>query len=90
MAVVDGKIKETLTHQKVSNAAENLRVIPLAEFWEENTDCLHALALQRTGDHAGLVIELFGGRFDAGTGRIWNGAARRIVQNIGDGRWAEV
>src|ERR1700722_13761211 len=79
VAVMNGEIKKTLPHQEISDTTENLRVIALAEFRQENSDRLHALALQRSGDHAGLVIELFRGGLDALTGRIWNGTTWRII-----------
>jgi hypothetical protein len=88
--MVDSKIKKTLPHQKVSNTTEDLRVVALAKFREENTDCLHTLTLQGTGDHAGLVIKFLSGRLNPLTGRIRNGAAGRIIQDIGYCGWTEV
>src|SRR5271170_3704195 len=87
---MNGEIKKTLLHQEISDTTENLGVIALAEFRQENPDRLHALALQRSGDHAGLVIELFCGGPDTLTGRIWNGTTWRIIQDIRDGGWTEV
>lgn len=53
VTVMDREIKETLPHQKIFDATENLRVIALTELRKKNADCLHALALQRTGNYAG-------------------------------------
>ena len=87
--MVDCEIKKTLPHQEVSHTAENLGMVSLAELREEDADGLHAFALQRTGDHARLVVKLFGCGFDALPSCLWNRTPGRIIQDIRDGGWAE-
>src|SRR5580658_3989194 len=88
--MMNGEIKKPFPHQEIAHAAENLRMVPLAKFRQENTDGLHAFALQCAGDHAGLIVEFFGGGLDTLTGCIGNRTAWRVIQDVGDGGRAEM
>lgn len=89
VTMVDGEIEVVLTHEQVSDAGEYLRVVAFAELGQKDPDRLHALALERSGDHGGLIVELFCGGPDASAGGFWDGAAGRIVQDEGDGGGTE-
>jgi len=64
-------------------------VVAFAEFGEKDADGLHALALEVSGDHGGLVVELFGGCFDSGSSGFRDGSAGGVVEDEGDSRGAE-
>jgi hypothetical protein len=70
--MMNREIEIALADEKITDAAENLGVIALAQFRKEDTNCLHPLSLEGSGDHAGLVIELGGGLLDTPTGCIGN------------------
>ena len=89
MAVVNGEVEIVLAHEQVADTGEDLGVVAFAELREEDTDGLHALALEVSGDHGGLVVELFGGGFDAGARGLGDGTAGSIVEDEGDGGGAE-
>lgn len=89
VAVVDGEVEVVLAHEQVADAREDLGVVAFAEFGEEDTDGLHALALEGAGDHGGLVVELFGSGLDAGARGLGDGAAGSIVEDEGDSGGAE-
>ncbi len=86
--VMDGEIEVALAHQQVADAAEDLGVVAFAEFGQQNADGLHALALKGAGDHAGLVVELRCGGFDARAGGLGNRAAGGVVEDERDRRGA--
>ena len=85
MAVVDGEIEVVLAHEQVSYAGEDLGVVAFAKFGEKDADGLHALALEVSGDHAGLVVEVKGGCFDACSRGFGDRASRGVVEDVGDG-----
>ena len=71
--VVNGEIEIAFPDEKISNAAQHLRVVSLAKLRQQDPDCLHALSLEGTGDHAGAVVEFGGSGLDAITRGGWNG-----------------
>ena len=90
VAMVDGEVEVALLHEEVAGAGDDLGVIALAEFGEEDADGLDALALKFAGDHGGLVVELASGGADALAGGGGDGAAGCVVEDEGDGGGAEV
>jgi hypothetical protein len=89
VAVVDGEVEVVLAHEQVSDAGEDLGVVAFTELGEKDSDGLHALALEVSGDHGGLVIEFFGGGFNAGACGLGYGSAGSVVEDEGDGGGAE-
>src|SRR6266702_834676 len=79
--VMDREVEIAFTYQQITDAAQNLGVVTLAELRQKHSNRLHALALQRSGNHAGLVVELRGGCFDALTRCCRNGPSWRIIQH---------
>jgi hypothetical protein len=57
MPVVDGEIEIAFPDEKVSNTAQRLGAVSLAKLGQEDSDCLHTLSRESTGDHAWSVVE---------------------------------
>lgn len=64
-------------------------MVAFAKLGQKDADGAHAFALEGSGDHAGLVVELGGGGFDACAGALGDGSAWRVVEDERDGGWAE-
>jgi len=80
--VVNGEI--AFPDEKVSNTARRLGVVSRAKLGQEDSDCLHALYLEGSGDHAWLVVEI--GCSGLTRSRLAFGMeGGRIVQGVGDG-----
>jgi hypothetical protein len=73
MPVVDGEIEIAFPDEKVSNTAQRLGAVSLAKLGQEDSDCLHTLSLESTGDHAWSVVEFGCSGFDPVTRGGWNG-----------------
>ena len=82
MPVVNGEI--AFPDEKVSNTARRLGVVSRAKLGQEDSDCLHALYLEGSGDHAWLVVEIGCSGFDSITLGVWNGGR---ANRSGRRRW---
>src|ERR1700678_2982954 len=70
----------------VANAAHHLRVIPIAQLWNKDSDRVGALVAQRTRQQAWLVIKFLRGGLDAIACDLGNGSSRNIVEDDRNGR----
>jgi len=89
VAVVDGEVEVVLAHEQISDTGEDLGVVAFTEFGEKDSDGLHALALESTGDHGGLIVELFGGGLDSSASGFGDRAPGCVVEDEGDGGGTE-
>ena len=85
VAVMGGEEEVSFLHEDVGGAGEDLRVVALAEFGEQDADGLGVGAVEGAGDQAGLVAELLGGGLDAfarGRGMERPGALLRTKETV--------
>ena len=83
MAMMGREIEISSLDQVVPNAAHNLGVITVSEFGNQDADRERAAIAERTRQQAWLVVEFFGGGFDAIAGSLGNVPAGNIGKVMG-------
>ena len=81
MAMVRGEVEVSGVDEIVADSAHHLRVVSVAQFRNEDADCLGLAAAKGSSQQVGLIIQFARSGLDAIARFLRNRPARHIVEN---------